>query len=200
MKSMFPRHGGMPTGPARQRGVVLWVALVVLIVMSLAGLATLRQMGTGVSIAGNLAFKESATSVADAGTEVARQWLGVQPVVNLEANAFASGYYATWGASVDPTTYDWSNAGSVPVPAPLVAGTGNAARYVVHRLCQNLGPVLNPLQRCSDHENPTGGSKAGLTYNPGAPPEPPNLQAYFRVTVQVLGPRNTVSYTQVVMR
>jgi Tfp pilus assembly protein PilX len=61
-----------------QRGVVMWVALVVLIVMSLAGLAMLRQMGAGVSIAGNIAFKENATSSADAGTEVGRQWLVAQ--------------------------------------------------------------------------------------------------------------------------
>ena len=185
---------------ARQRGVVMWVALIVLIVMTLAGLATMRQMGTGVSIAGNIAFKESATSVADAGTEVARQWIALQPVVNLEADAIPSGYYSTWGASVDPTTYDWTAAGSAPVPAALTAGTGNDARYVVHRLCQDPGPVLNLAQRCSDHENPTGGTKSGQTYSPGGPPEPPNLQAFFRVTVRVLGPRNTVSYTQVVMR
>ena len=45
-----------------QRGVVLFVALIVLIVMTLAGLALLRQMGAGTSIAGNLAFKENASS------------------------------------------------------------------------------------------------------------------------------------------
>ena len=37
--------------------------------MTLAGLALLRQMGAGTSIAGNVAFKENATSVADRGTE-----------------------------------------------------------------------------------------------------------------------------------
>ena len=48
-----------------QQGVVLFVALIVLIIMTLAGLALLRQMGAGTSIAGNIAFKENATSVAD---------------------------------------------------------------------------------------------------------------------------------------
>ena len=59
----------------RQHGVVLFVALIVLIIMTLAGLALLRQMGVGTSIAGNVAFKENATSVADRGTEAARAWL-----------------------------------------------------------------------------------------------------------------------------
>ena len=63
------------TAQRLQRGVVLFVALIVLIIMTLAGLALLRQMGVGTSIAGNVAFKENATSVADRGTEVARAWL-----------------------------------------------------------------------------------------------------------------------------
>lgn len=178
-----------------QRGVVMWVALVVLIVMTLAGLAMLRQMGTGLSIAGNMAFKENATSVADSGTEVGRQWLVAQTTATLDNDAPLSGYFATWGASVDPTTFDWTNVGSVPVA--LDAGTGNAVRYVVHRLCQNPGPVSAVTQRCSDLEDNTGGSKEGLSYGVGAPAQ--GLRPYFRVTVQVLGPRNTVSYTQVVM-
>ena len=41
-----------------ERGVVLFVALIVLIIMTLAGLALLRQMGAGVSIAGNIAFND----------------------------------------------------------------------------------------------------------------------------------------------
>jgi type IV pilus assembly protein PilX len=186
-----------PPKPMRggQRGIVMWVAIVVLIVMTIAGLAMLRQMGTGVSIAGNMAMKENATSVADSGTEVGRQWVMAQPVGTLDNDVPASGYFATWGASVDPTTFDWTNAGSVAVA--LDAGTGNAVRYVVHRLCQNTGPVTAVTQRCSDLEDNTGGSKEGLSYGVGAPPQ--SLRAYFRVTVQVLGPRNTVSYTQVVL-
>ena len=54
---------------------MLFVALIVLIIMTLAGLALLRQMGVGTSIAGNIAFKENATSVADRGTEFANRWL-----------------------------------------------------------------------------------------------------------------------------
>ena len=45
------------TAQRLQRGVVLFVALIVLIIMTLAGLALLRQMGVGTSIAGNVAFK-----------------------------------------------------------------------------------------------------------------------------------------------
>ena len=180
-----------------QRGVVMWVALVVLIVMTLAGLAMLRQMGSGVSIAGNLAFKENATSVADSGTEVFRAWLIGQSTATLEADVPASGYYASWGASVDPTTFDWSAGRSVLVV--LDAGTGNSVRYVAQRLCQIAGPVTDPTQRCSDVKDPLGGSHGGLSYGSEGPPAV-RVRPYYRVTVQVLGPRNTVSYTQVVMQ
>jgi type IV pilus assembly protein PilX len=186
----------MPTRPA-QRGVVMWVALVVLIVMTLAGLAMLRQMGSGVSIAGNIAFKENATSSADAGTEVGRQWLVAQTTVTLNNDLPASGYYATWGASIDPTTFDWSNAGSVPVA--LEAGNGNDVRYIVHRLCQAVGPADTPFpaQRCSDVQDDVGGSRGGAGYGTAPPTEV--IRPYFRVTVRVIGPRQTVSYTQVVL-
>lgn len=189
------RSGLSSAAPRSQRGVVMWVALVVLIVMTLAGLAMLRQTGSGVSIAGNIGFKQNATSAADAGTEVARQWLVAQPIAALNNNIAASGYFATWGASVDPTTFVWTNAASVPVA--LEVGTGNTMRYVIHRLCLNVGPVDAVLQRCSDVQDDVGGSKEGLSYGVAAPAQ--SIHAYYRVTVQVLGPRNTVSYVQVVL-
>jgi len=63
-----------------QHGVVLFVALIVLIIMTLAGLALLRQMGVGTSIAGNVAFKENATSVAERCAS-ASSTFGEQPAV-----------------------------------------------------------------------------------------------------------------------
>ena len=68
-------QGARTLAPRAERGVVLFVALIVLIIMTLAGLALLRQMGAGTSIAGNVAFKESATSVSDRGVEWGRNWV-----------------------------------------------------------------------------------------------------------------------------
>ena len=90
----------------KQDGVVLFVALIVLIIMTLAGLALLRQMGVGTSIAGNIAFKENATSVADRGTEFANAWLVANYAITA-SDSIANGYISNWGASVDPNTYDW---------------------------------------------------------------------------------------------
>ena len=43
-------------GARRERGVVLFVALIAMVVMSLAGVALIRAVDTSGSVAGNLAF------------------------------------------------------------------------------------------------------------------------------------------------
>jgi len=50
-----------------QRGVVLFVALIALVVMSLAAVALIRSVDTATIIAGNLAFRQSATTSSDRG-------------------------------------------------------------------------------------------------------------------------------------
>ena len=189
MTALQTRVFHQPSRVRAQRGIVMFVALAVLILMTLAGLAMLRQMGGSVSIAGNLAFKQTATSVADVGTEAARAWF-TTPGRNLSADSSANGYYATWSANVDPTTFPWST-------APLVTddATGNKVRYITHRLCQEAKDANAPGQQCSSEggggSDKGGGGGGGFTTltNP-----------YFRVTSKVEGPRNTVSYIQVVLR
>jgi len=53
--------------PRRQRGVVLLIALIVLVVMTLAGIGMMRSADTGIVIAGNLAFKQATIQAADLG-------------------------------------------------------------------------------------------------------------------------------------
>jgi hypothetical protein len=53
----------------------LFVALIVLVAMSLAGIALMRSVDTNVLIAGNLAFRQGATARGDWGVEDARTWI-----------------------------------------------------------------------------------------------------------------------------
>lgn len=197
---------------SNQRGVVLFIALIVLVAMTLAGLAMFRQVGTGIIIAGNLAFKDNATSVSDLGIETGRAWLVGQSSGTLQSDV-ASGYCSSWQPNFDPTTHGWTGAancaagvgmpssGSVQVTAD--DGTGNEVRYVVHRLCRCTG-ALNAVcpdgqpQECSTLGSAgAGGSKGGGQY--GVLPLANTMQPYFRITVRTAGPRNTVSYVQAVM-
>ena len=54
-----------------QQGIVLFIALIALVVMSLAAVALIRSVDTNTLIAGNLSFKQAATTSADAGVEAA---------------------------------------------------------------------------------------------------------------------------------
>ena len=46
----------------KQQGVVLFIALVALVVMSLAAVALIRSVDTNTLIGGNLSFKQAATT------------------------------------------------------------------------------------------------------------------------------------------
>jgi type IV pilus assembly protein PilX len=180
-----------------QQGVVLFVALIVLIIMTLAGLALLRQMGAGTSIAGNIAFKENATSVADRGTEFANAWIVANYAITA-SDSVADGYFSSWGGSVDPTTFDWDAQSKLLVDDQVQ--TGNTTRFIIQRLCltPNMS-ALAPAQSCSDSAViNTGDSHAGAGY-PGVLPGT-STKPFFRITTRVDGPRNTISYTQVLVQ
>jgi Tfp pilus assembly protein PilX len=191
-------------GARRERGIVLYVALIVLIVMALVGIAMMRGSGSGISIAGNLTMKQNATNVADIGTEAARTWLMAQNAGTLSNDQV--GYYSSWlggssandPAAVDPSQLDWAN--SVQVTAD--DGTGNQVNYIVHRLCATAGMAPNnPAQQCADVNatgDATGQSHGGIGY-PGPGPSI-SAQPFYRISSRVIGPKNTVSYIQVVMQ
>lgn len=189
-----PLRGPTCRPPRRQRGVVLFIALIVLVAMMLAGIALTRSVSTGLLIAGNLAFQESATSGGDGGIEAARAWLTAQSADTLRVDQ-ARGYIANWSTTFDPATFDWAAQGQT-------VGTdaaGNTVEYVIHRLCRNSNESANaPGQQCVTLQT-TGasGSKAGASY--GSMSLTGSLQVYYRVTARVTGPRNTVSYVQSIM-
>ena len=191
-------------GAGGQQGVVLFVALIVLIVMTLAGLGLMRQLGVGTSIAGNVAFKESATAVADRGAEVALQWLSL-PATNASLTSVPDGYDSSWGAGFDPNAFAWGPGFSITIVPPLPAAldfaqTGSQTDMVIQRLCATPNmSSLDPAQRCSDSLVPNplrshGGPGYGSTM-PAMTPAP-----FYRVTTRVRGPRNTVSVTQTMLQ
>ncbi|HMA87303.1 MAG TPA: hypothetical protein VKP89_01010 [Burkholderiales bacterium] len=180
-----------------QRGAVLFIALIVLVAMSLAGLALMRGVDTGALIASNLAFKESATAAGDLGVETARNWLITNAGPNLQndqpAIAGGTGYWSTSQDSLDLiNVYDWNTS--------VTAGTdaaGNKVQYVIQRLCDTSGPTTSANCLKSSSSTASASSKGGAAYGTYGIATP--TDAYYRVTVKVTGPRNTVSFVQVTM-
>lgn len=184
---------------SRQRGAVLFIALIVLVAMTLAGIALVRGVDMTNLIAGNLAFKQGATLGGDWGAEQARTWLNAQPAASLGAD-IPGRYFASMQSGVDFTAsdplepdFDW-NANSFD------AGTdpaGNQVRYVVHRMCDAAGAAAS-VNCVRTSTGGTGqGTKGGATYGSFALPS--TSQIYYRITARSSGPRNTLSYVQVMV-
>jgi type IV pilus assembly protein PilX len=195
--------------PRSERGVVVFIALIVLVAMTLAGLATLRASGSAILTAGNLGFRQGATIAGDLGGESALAWLTKQGPITLEARDPAKGYYSTWndlepplaaGQTFNPLTWgesNWKNAArAVQVNAGAVDAAGNRVSYVIHRMCAVSGAIAGTgapaNQECVTVSDPgKGGPKeAGQKALVGT------SQVYYRITARIEGPKNTVSYVQ----
>lgn len=180
-----------------QRGAVLIVALIALIAMTLAGLAVVRTVDTGVIISGNIAFRKNAVNSAGSGLQAAEVWLVSKSAADLEANLASSGYYASWDTSFNPKTFNWSSDSTSKAASSAEDETGNTTRYVIHRLCDNVGPAstvhcVRPKSSSPGTPNDafdyaTGGGLTGSS------------QVYFRITARVTGPKGAVSYVQATM-
>lgn len=75
------KPGRIRGNPSKQRGVVLFFALIALVVMSLAAVALIRSVDTSTIIAGNLAFRQSTVSSGDAGINAASAWLAATQTI-----------------------------------------------------------------------------------------------------------------------
>lgn len=194
----------------KQRGVVLFLALIALVVMSLAAVALIRSVDTNSIIAGNLAFKQSATTSADAGVEAAIAWLQANNSdAFLGASIPLNGYTATTSNS-EPTTLGanayWASlspsgvcflpvAGGVCTAAPGAPdAAGNTIGFMIQRMCKAAGDrvgakcavVVGNSSSAGNNEDSEEGLKISTA-------------VYYRILVRVTGPRNTVSYVQTIV-
>lgn len=191
----------LPAPRRRQRGVVLIITLIILVAMTLAGMAMVRSVFTTNLIAGNLALQQSATHAGDAGTEAAIAWLVANNVnTNLHGNIFASGYAALRQDPAASQSWDqfWND---ILVPAGQVFtmntdAAGNTVSYAIQRQCNGIGAPTAGIGCSQPQTNSsiTSGSKGA-----GAIALQYNGQVYYRITSRIVGPRNTVSYIQTIV-
>ena len=199
-----------------QSGIIIFIALIALLVLSLAAVALLRSTDTAGVISGNVAFKEATTNAADTGAERAFNAL---PAL-ASADADVANQYFRLMQTVDvngvPTTINWAN---VPCYDNVGGTTGisctdNSAyrvQYVIDRLCTVAPATTDSLtlltSECvAGQPFSAGGGAVGNDVNSHAqttnvfgsltPPPPTRPTIHYRVTVRVQGPRNTSSIVQ----
>lgn len=196
--------------PAPQRGVALIFALIALVAMSLAALALVRSVDTTTLVAGNLAFRQAATTSADTGVETGITALTALQAANVAKNVFAdtthamnvtsapaNGYYS----NMDPAL-NFAAAGTWVTgvsSAETVDASGNRVRYIIQRMCRHPNEVLS-VQNClftgaaKDNDGKEVPLPSAICEGPGCPKG--GQSPVYRVTVRVTGPKNTVSYVQ----
>ena len=202
-----PRLSAVPN--SKQRGVVLFFALISLLAIMLAVVALIRSVDTSTMIAGNLAFKQAATTSGDAGTEAAIGWLTATQAANIAKNVLtdpthafnvtnaASGYYS----NADPVLSLFADAtwDAITAIPEATDSSGNKIRYVIQRTCRTAGVAIKDAGCLfSGAIQDTNGQNIFLpqeictgTGCPFAGQTP-----MIRVTSRVKGPKNTVSYVQ----
>ena len=199
-----PRHGLATASNNRQRGVVLLVALIVLVALTLAGVALVRSVDTANLVAGNMSFHQSAIQAGERSTELAvSNWLQPNNALgNTTLHNDAAGYVAAGTAQSPAAGQSWDAYWAALVAGGLTPQTaggtpdaaGNTVQYVVHRLCATTGaPHLANCAREPASTNTGGSQAAGGLASIG------NNRVYYRVTTRIEGPRRTVAYIQTIV-
>ena len=191
-----------------QAGMVMIVALIVLVLMTLGGLALMRSMDTSNMIAGNMAFQQSATHSADTGIEAATAWLEFQNTgATLDYDQPVIGYSASTGNNAAYRSGEklWADiSGNGVCLLPVLGGvqctaspgtldaSGNTVAFVVQRLCNGTGPRNGAFCAVAPGSNTSTGNNEGA----GEDTVQFSSAVYYRISVRVVGPRNTIIYVQ----
>jgi hypothetical protein len=195
---------------------VLFIALIAMVILMLAGVALVRSVDSSTSVAGNLAFRQASIAPVNEKIEEAINLLFKKPVpviTNTTANDLAHGYYASLQAGEKPNGVPAILAGPYGTMKAAYSGAGLPAEYVdaltklevrsvIERVC--IPEVMDPAvagvastQYCD--LLPPKVSPAGTDNEVKRIPLPP--VPHFRVTIRVDLPNtNTVSYAQAFLR
>ncbi len=197
--------------------MVLVLSLVILVIMTIAGLALVRSVDTGTLVAGNLAFQQAATQSGDAAAEDAiGAFLEKRNQDDLRNDDLGNAYSAsvtnpsdweTYWATIDPPgsrsrpvgTRECKAEGGAPIGRCILPTdeVGNTVTYIIQRLCQTAGdPVLSPTGCASAAQR---AALSGNSTASGSAQPPQATQYYYRVTARVDGPRNTQTYLQMII-
>ncbi len=190
----FPSPTRLKTTASREQGLALMVALIALVAMTMAGVALVRSIDTNALIAGNLAFRQSATLSAEQGIEAAIKTLASLSVSQREQDQESKGYFSTMqdaglvdGKGIDYTgnrtastednirwqdqTGDAADGAVKPFCMSNLDAAGNRICYTIHRQCKNPGAPTDTNQECifecTDLGNRSGkgGDMVSATYD-----------------------------------
>lgn len=207
---LFSQRARAPQLRTRQRGTILIIALIVLVAMTLAGIATMRSVDTATILAGNIGLRQASVNAADQGIQASVNWLtaNLGPTLvndNHQPGTASKGYFSSVAAS-DPDWYDkltWSEAGQLNNGNPDAGG--NVVFFLIHRVCAI--PNCDTSATCGGKPNTCAStlSTAALTQQGNDQTRPTDSHStapaiHYRVTAKAVGPRNSISIVQSMVR
>ena len=205
---------------SRQRGIALFVALIGMVLLSLAGIALVRSVDTTSAVAPNIAFRQASVGPVNRAIEDAIASLFKGPVALRigqnklqDADIPGRGYYALLQPLEKPNGVPDVLAGDYATMSAKYAAAGLPAavvdintkmevRSVIERVCSDAvipapGPWPVTIGRCDTLPPKVSPAGTDNKYKPIPLPPIPN----FRVTVRVDLPNsNTVSHAQAFLR
>ena len=180
----------------RQRGVVLLLCLIVLVILLAGGVAMVRSMNTSLTSAGNLAFRRDLVNQGErAVSTVLAKFASSGTLVNATDDVPGENFKAT---KLDTNTQgvplallDDKTFATVGQASNDIADTAAQVgiRYLIDRLCSSTGTATST--NCVQ----SSAAPAGGTATPTPPPAPPTATIY-RLSLRVSGPRDTQVFMQ----
>lgn len=196
--------------PRRERGVVLFVALIAMLLLSLAGIALMRSVDTNMGVAGSLGFRQATVAPVNQAIEesinvifkaktlpsMSADHVGFNYYAELQPGESKAGVPALLGGDYATASTAYGAAG---FPAPYVdAVSGAEVRWVVERVCNfpavTQGEIIGHCDILPPKVSPAG------TDNKTKPIPLPPIPV-FRVTVRADIPNtNAVSFAQAFLK
>ncbi|HEY6897196.1 MAG TPA: hypothetical protein VI279_08035 [Rhodocyclaceae bacterium] len=206
----------LPRRARREGGFILVMTLVILVVITLSSMAMMLGTKAGISAAGNIAFRQAATRVADVAVETAFQFVSTQ--IGTSAGALdntnaANGYYSSYNevlaacttsgtTTFSPAAYDFANGNcAIKLTNPV---SGYDLYYVIHRMATTANTAC-PAAGCmapdvtltsSSGTTPGGSTESGASVFGSSAGTVSNQIVYYRITVKVAGPKRNNRYIQ----
>lgn len=195
-------------GIRAQKGVSLFLSLIALVVMTLAGLALIRAVDTTNLLSGNMAFKDATVNIADRGTAAAVNYLSTNVVGAIQDGNLPNGctapncqYYANTQSNIEDTHsvpgFNWSSTN-----IPVVNSDGYSYQFVIERMCNQATVVTTN----GNPQTETGKDCFALATDPGpsnrtnaSNPTGNGVIMVYRVTTRATGPRNAQTIVQTIL-
>jgi type IV pilus assembly protein PilX len=197
---------------SRQRGIVVFVALIAVVLLSLAAVGLMRSVHTNTLVVGNIAFRQAAQAMSSAAVERAifDMFAPTKTIADLRNSDPARNYYAVLQPGQDQHGIPQAlHGGSMSSAPPLYPAGGQVIRdkvggvdayvayYVIERMCDPdaIGKDASGID--CEMIPPKQGLGKETQLKKGIPlPRIP----YYRMTVRVDGPGNSVAFSQAMLR